>query len=60
MVEHHGVAGVDGVSSGEQLHAVLDGVGFFVVEFEDGETDQGAHALRVELEGAAEGQTGFL
>lgn len=60
VVEHHGVARVDGVGSGEQLHAVLDGVGLFVVELEDGETNQGSHALWVELQGTAEGQTSFV
>lgn len=60
VVEHHGVAGVDGVGPRQQLHAVLDGVGLLVVELQHRQPHQGSHAFRIELEGSTESQTSLF
>ncbi len=60
MIEHHGVAGVNGVGSGKQLHTVLDGVGLFAVELQHSQTHQSSHTFGVELQGSAKCQASFL
>lgn len=60
VIEHHGVAGVNGVGSRKQLHPVLDGVGLFVVELQHSQTHQSSHTFGVELQGSAECQSSFL
>lgn len=60
VVEHHGVARVDGVGSRQQLHSVFDGVGLLVVELQNGQANQSSDTLWVELQGSTESQTGLL
>lgn len=60
VVEHHGVAGVDGVGARQELHSVLDGVGLFVVELQNRQTDKRSHTLRIKLQGTAESQASLL
>lgn len=45
VVEHHGVAGVDGVGSGQELHSIFDGISFLVVELQNGQANQSSNAL---------------
>lgn len=60
VVEHHGVARVDRVGSWQQLHSILDGVGFLVVELQNGQANQSANTLWIELQGSTKSQTGLL
>lgn len=60
VIEHHRIAGVNGVGSGKQLHAVLDGVGLFIVELQHSQTHQCSHTFGVELQSSAKRQASFL
>lgn len=55
MIEHHGIGRVDGVRLGQHLDAHAIRFGFVEIELGDGQTDEGADAVRVEFEGSLEG-----
>lgn len=60
MVEHHGVAGVNCVGSGKELHSILDGICLFVVELQNSQTNKSPNTLWIQLQGPTKGQTSFL
>ena len=60
VVQHHGVAGVNGVGPREELHTIFDGVWLLAVELQNSQAHEGSDALRVELQGSTKGQTGLL
>lgn len=45
VVEHHWVAGVNGVGSGEELHSILDGICLLVIELQNSQTNKSADTL---------------
>jgi hypothetical protein len=49
VIEDHWVGGINGISLRQQLIAVFDGVGGFVVEFNDRQANQGSNTVAIQL-----------
>lgn len=60
VIEHHGVAGVDGVRPRQELDSVLDGICLLVVELQNRQPHKSSHTLRIKLKSSAKSQTSLL